>query len=80
MILKGLVGIYDLFTIYPSDLVILDRICLIYLLKASFESKTNPKGLWVGQRFKGLLLNVIDWWGTFFNFLLNIASWDGLVG
>ena len=31
-------------------------------------------------RLKGLLLSVIDGWGTVFNFLLKITSWTGLDG
>ena len=49
-------------------------------LNINFESKTNPKCFWAGQRLKGLLLNVIDGWGTVFNFLLKITSWAGLDG
>ena len=49
-------------------------------LNINFESKTNPKCFWAGQRPKGSLLNVIDRWGTVFNFLLKINSWAGLDG
>ena len=34
-------------------------------LNINFESKTNPKCFWAGQRLKGSLLNVVDGWGTF---------------
>ena len=50
------------------DLLTLDKISLICSLKVDFESKTNPKCFWAGQRLKELLLNVIDGWGTGFKF------------
>ena len=48
------------------------------MLNVNFESKTNPKCFWAGHRLNGLLLNVIDGWGTVFNFILKITSWAGL--
>ena len=64
----------------PIDLLTLDKICLICLLKVNFKYKTNIKRFWEGQRLKWLLLNVFDRWGTVFNFLLTITYWAGLVG